>query len=74
MEPLTEAVLKRTLHVISDSDGFALIEGEIRDVCRLFATKEQALQEARRLAVERGVEVMVHGADGSVQERELFYR
>ncbi len=74
MKPLSEAGLRRTLHVIEDSDGFTLLEGEVRDVHRLFETKEQALREARRLAVERGVEVMVHSADGSVQEREMFYR
>lgn len=71
-EPAT--VLKRTLHLIEEPEGWNLVEGEEARPLSRFETKAQAMAEARRLAIERGVEVVVHGADGSVQERDMFVR
>jgi hypothetical protein len=65
--------LDKVLHVIEDPKGWSVVEGD-GDELRRFETKAQALDEARRLAVERHVEVVVHGADGSVQERDIFVR
>ncbi|MCM2281135.1 MAG: DUF2188 domain-containing protein [Bdellovibrionaceae bacterium] len=64
---------EKALHVIEDSDGWIVMEGDSGGE-RRFETKSQALQEARRLSVERGVEVVVHGADGGIQERDVFVR
>ncbi len=63
----------KALHVIEDGDGWSVLQGEGGDE-RRFETKSQALEAARRIGVERGVEVIVHGSDGSVQERDVFVR
>lgn len=69
----TVSSAEHALHVVEDADGWNVVEGD-GAAERHFETKEEALKEARRLAIERGVEVMVHGADGSVQERDVFVR
>lgn len=63
----------RSLHVVEDSEGWAVMEG-LGGAERRFETKRQALEAARKLGVERGVEVVVHSPDGSVQERDVFVR
>lgn len=69
----SRASIDRALHVLGDSEGWCVVESDGGEE-RRFETKNQALQAARKLGVERGVEVVVHGADGSIQERDVFVR
>lgn len=74
MKPARQNAMPRVLHVVEEGDGWGVVESDQSEAAHRFETKAQALSEARRISIQRGVEVVVHGPDGSILERDMFVR
>jgi hypothetical protein len=59
----------REIHVSPEDDHWAVEDGDA-GIGSIHETKEEALAEARALALEEGAAVVVHGGDGQVRDRE----
>jgi hypothetical protein len=57
------------IHVVPEQDNWAVEDGE-SGIGSIHETREEALQEAEELALERNAAVVVHGGDGQVRDRE----
>jgi hypothetical protein len=62
------------VHTVKHGDGWAnKVEGTSR-VSNSATTKAEAQAAGRQMAVERGVEHVVHRADGTIGERNTYPR
>jgi diacylglycerol kinase family enzyme len=57
------------IHVVPEEERWAVEQG-VAGIGSLHETKEEAMAEARELAVEGGATVVVHGSDGQIRDRE----
>ena len=56
------------VHVVPDGDEWALeVDGQKRDS---FRTQNEALTRGRQLAEEEGGELVAHGEDGQIREKD----
>lgn len=63
---------KDNQHVVPRSDGWAVRgEGNSRDT-RRFGTQKDAIRAARRIARNRGSELLIHGRDGRIRDRRSY--
>lgn len=64
---------KGDIHTVPHGDGWAnQVEGGQRVITG--ATKTEVQAEGRRMAVDRGVEHLVHRQDGTIGERNTYPR
>jgi hypothetical protein len=61
--------MDREIHVVPEEDHWAVEDGNA-GIGAIYETKEEALAEARALALEEGAAVVVHGGDGQIRDRE----
>ena len=61
--------MPREIHVAPEEDHWTVEDGDA-GIGSIHETKEEALGEARRLALEEGAAVVVHGGDGQIRDRE----
>lgn len=65
---------KGDIHTVKHGDGWAnLAEGNSR-VSNTAATKEEAQRTGRDMAIDRGVEHVIHRADGTIGEKNTYPR
>lgn len=65
---------KGDIHTVRHGDGWAnRAEGNSR-VSNLSATKAETQAKGRDMAIERGVEHVVHNADGRIGQRNTYPR
>ncbi len=62
--------MEKEIHVVPETEDTWVVEAGEAGIGSLHETKEDALAEARELAVEENQAVVVHGADGQIRERE----
>jgi diacylglycerol kinase family enzyme len=63
---------KGNQHVVPrDGEWAVRREGSSRDTKR-FETQDEAIREARRIARNQGLELLVHGRDGRIRERRSY--
>jgi len=56
------------VHVVPSGDGWALeVDGEEREA---FDTQDEAAQKGRQLAEEENGELVIHGQDGQIREKD----
>jgi Uncharacterized protein conserved in bacteria (DUF2188) len=56
------------VHVVPNGDGWPLeVDGQERDT---FDTQDEALQEGRQLAEDQNGELVIHGEDGQIREKD----
>ena len=59
------------IHVTKNSENTWLIqEGGVGDPLGAFNTQDEAVSKARRLAEERSAELVIHGTDGQIREKD----
>ena len=59
-------------HVVPHRDKWAVRgEGNKRNT-RVVATREQAIAAARGIARNRGVDVVIHGRDGRIRDKDSY--
>jgi hypothetical protein len=61
--------MDREIHVVPEEDHWSVEDGDA-GIGSIHETKVEALAEARRLALEEGATVVVHGGDGQIRDRE----
>ena len=58
------------IHVVPENDRWAIKEEGEREPFQVHETQEAAVTDARALASSRGVELLIHGEDGQIRERD----
>lgn len=62
----------KSQHVVKRPDGWAVRgEGNKRDTSR-HTTQEQAARAAREIAKNQGSEVVIHGVDGRIRDKDSY--
>ena len=62
--------MEKEIHVVPESEDTWVVEAGEAGIGSVHETKEEALHEARELAVSENGAVVVHGADGQIRDRE----
>jgi len=59
-------------HVVKRSSGWAVVgEGNSRDTS-IHPTQQEAIERAREIAVNQRSEVLIHGEDGKIRDRNSY--
>lgn len=62
----------KDLHVRSHEDGWAIEEEDADEAKQVFDKKEYAIERARELARRNHTRLIIHKADGEVQEKKDY--
>lgn len=62
--------MEKEIHVVPETGDSWVVEDGDAGIGSVHETKEEALEEARELAVAEDSPVVIHGADGQVRDRE----
>ncbi len=62
----------KDLHVKSHEDGWAIEEEDADEAKQVFDKKEYAIERARELARKNHASLIIHKADGEVQEKRDY--
>lgn len=62
----------RPKHVVPRGDGWAVREEGAKRVSSVHPTLREAEQRARELARRDGTEVVIHGKDGKIRDRDSY--
>jgi uncharacterized protein YdaT len=63
---------KKNQHVVQRDGGWGVLgEGNSRDTVHT-TTQREAIERAREIATNQGSEVIVHGRDGKIRERNSY--
>ena len=64
--------MKINQHVVKRTDGWAVVgEGNSRDTS-VHSTQHQASERAREIAQNQRSEVVIHGEDGKIREKNSY--
>jgi uncharacterized protein DUF2188 len=58
------------IHVVPEGEQWAIKEEGSDEAFQVHETQEAALTDARALAASRGVELVLHGEDGQIREKD----
>ncbi len=61
---------KRNLHVVPHPDGWAVKLAGGQRSSSLHDTQKEAIDHGRAIARKQGVELLIHGRDGRIRERD----
>jgi hypothetical protein len=64
--------VRRGQHVVPSSEGWSVRKAGSSRVTRTYATKQDAVDAATRIAQNQRTEVYVHGSDGRIRERNSY--
>jgi uncharacterized protein YdaT len=63
---------RKNQHVVRRKDGWAVLgEGNSRDTIHT-ETQHQAIERARQIAQSQQSDVVIHGKDGKIRERDSY--
>lgn len=60
------------VHVVPQSDQWAVKEENADVAVSSFGTQEEAWQMGKEMARQRGTEALLHGSDGQIRERNTY--
>ena len=64
--------MKINQHVVMRTDGWAVVgEGNSRDTS-VHPTQSQAIQRAREIALNQRSELVIHGRDGKIRDKNSY--
>lgn len=61
---------KPSQHVVPHSDGWAVRKSGSDRASEVFTTQKEAIERAREISASQGAELMIHGRDGRIRERD----
>lgn len=61
-------------HVVPSDDGWAVKGAGNKRATRTFGTQREAIQEGRKIARHQGSELLIHGRDGKIREKNTYGR
>ncbi len=59
-------------HVVPHGDGWAVRAEGAERVTSVYPTQREAINAARETARNQRVELLIHGADGKIRERDSY--
>lgn len=62
----------KTQHVVQHGDEWAVRREGANRVSKTFPTKKEAEEYAREKARQEGGEVVIHGRDGKIQDKDSY--
>ena len=63
---------KRNQHVVPHPRGWAVKSAGNSRATSVHGTQREAIAAAREIAIRRGSEMLVHGEDGRIRERNTY--
>lgn len=64
--------MKNNVHVVPKEDKWAVERENSQRVSHLVETQKEAIELARELAINSKVELLIHGKDGKIRERNSY--
>ena len=65
---------KRSQHVVPTKDGWAVKRAGSPKATKVFATQEEAIERGREIAKNQRSELLIHGRDGRIREKNTYGR
>ena len=65
---------KRNQHVVPHPKGWAVKPARGQRATSVHTTQQQAKERAREIALNQGTEMLVHGRNGRIRERNSYGR
>lgn len=63
---------KSQQHVVPRPDGWAVIKSNGQRASSTHGTQKQAIEAARTLAQNQGAELVIHGRNGQIREKNSY--
>lgn len=63
---------RKNQHVVPSDDGWAVKSAGSRRATKVFSTQKEAISAARGIAQRQGSELLVHGRDGRIREKNTY--
>lgn len=63
---------KKNKHVVPKGDNWAIKGAGNSKVTKVVSTQKEAVQIARKIAINQGSEMLVHGRNGQIRERNTY--
>lgn len=64
----------RNQHVVPTKDGWAVKSAGAPKATKVFDTQKQAIDAGRRIATNQRSELLIHGKDGRIREKNTYGR
>ena len=65
---------KRNQHVIPAKDGWAVKSAGSSRATKVFGTQREAIERGREIARNQRSELLIHGRDGRIREKNTYGR
>lgn len=65
---------KRNQHVVPTKDGWAVKRAGSPKVTKVFDTQREAIARGRAIAKNQRSELLIHGRDGRIREKNTYRR
>lgn len=63
---------RKNQHVVPNDGGWAIKGSGSKKATRVFSTQEQAIKAGRDIARRQGSELLIHGKDGRIREKNTY--
>lgn len=63
---------KKNQHVVPTQGGWAVRGAGSKKVTKVFPTQKAAIKKARDIARRQGSELLIHGRDGKIREKNTY--
>ena len=65
---------KRNQHVVPTKDGWAVKRAGSPKATTVFDTRQEAIERGREIAKNQRSELLIHGCDGRIREKNTYGR
>lgn len=64
--------IKNGQHVLPSNDGWKVKKANSERATKIFDTQKDAIEYARKVAINQQVELSIHGKNGKIREKNSF--
>ncbi|MEX2526739.1 MAG: DUF2188 domain-containing protein [Gemmatimonadota bacterium] len=64
----------RNQHIIPTKDGWAVKSAGASRATKVYVTQKEAIEAGRRIATKQRSELLIHGKDGRIREKNTYGR
>jgi len=64
--------MNKNQHVVKHERGWAVRGENNTKVTKVFDTQEQAIQKGKRIATNQKAELLIHGRNGKIREKNTY--
>ena len=65
---------RRNQHVVPTKDGWAVKRAGSQKATKVFGTQQEAIDRGREIARNQQSELLIHGRDGRIREKNTYGR